>query len=245
MKKHGFTLIELLVVISIISILISILLPALKKARAQARSITCLANERQIYNGIINYVNDNRDWMPPTALNATHIYYVNFYLRLPYSIIHDGNAMIGFRNPVGIYFCPSIGLANESPKWDGSAVQPYYLSNYMQTSKYAHSSGAADEYAGGWSINDAKADSIPSIYRKMSTIKSGSVIFGEVDYRKTTGNYNQAYRILCGFSDSYYPATYSYGWKHNKATNMAFIDGHCKSYRYTGQDIFDNDHIPQ
>ena len=68
MKKlfswFSFTLIELLVVIAIIAILAAMLLPALSKARAKARAISCVNNLKQSMLEIQLYVDDNEGELP-------------------------------------------------------------------------------------------------------------------------------------------------------------------------------------
>ena len=69
--RSFFTLIELLVVIAIIAILAAMLLPALAKARAKARLVSCINNEKTIAMGYLQYALENDDVMLPYKAGIT------------------------------------------------------------------------------------------------------------------------------------------------------------------------------
>jgi prepilin-type N-terminal cleavage/methylation domain-containing protein/prepilin-type processing-associated H-X9-DG protein len=64
-NRRAFTLVELLVTIGIIAILIALLLPTLSRVQAQARSVKCMANLRQIVLGLTSYSTQNYGFIVP------------------------------------------------------------------------------------------------------------------------------------------------------------------------------------
>jgi prepilin-type processing-associated H-X9-DG protein/prepilin-type N-terminal cleavage/methylation domain-containing protein len=64
---RAFTLAELLIVIAIIGLLIAILLPTLIRAREQAQSTQCLANERSIVQAALLQANEHKGFLQPAG----------------------------------------------------------------------------------------------------------------------------------------------------------------------------------
>src|SRR3984957_20034199 len=133
---RAFTLIELLVVIAIIAILAALLLPSLARSKAQAGTIKCISNQKQLEAAHTMYTDDNHDLMPididssdgiqpASASGSWVIGEVRAYSR-------DTNIINGTLYPYpkgpGIYVCPAdngIATVDKIPRDRSYALQAY------------------------------------------------------------------------------------------------------------------------
>jgi len=202
--EAGFTLIELLVVIAIIAILAGLLLPALAKAKAKAKVIKCVSNERQIALGYLLYAGDQSDYLPVAGTevppNSGWVAPSRWFLEIsPYI----ANTSTNYTNLVArdkVVACPSAKL--------GTNVIPATVPGYQGYGGYGHNYA----YLGYTQFDHKK---LSSVTKPVDTCMNGDGL----DPTAGLSWWNYGYL---------YPPKVSIGpyVRHGKGGNYAWADGH-------------------
>ena len=219
------------------------LLPALNKAMAAGKKISCVNNLKTLGQGVLLYAGDNDNMLPPLGANMAY----NIYL-LPYiynrsvtdstseeigahttSISSDSSDYAGVyasgmykKKPTGILFCPDLRI--ESSLLTLTKDIPFYFSVYVPSSS---NSQALLPWA--WSYGGHQS-------QKIIRIQSGAVMLVEQNYTQQNSSGSVQTPGYCPMTDAnktIQESNKAPAWNyHNNSANFLFFDGHVVSLRY-------------
>jgi prepilin-type N-terminal cleavage/methylation domain-containing protein/prepilin-type processing-associated H-X9-DG protein len=234
MKRNAFTLIELLVVIAIIAILAAILFPVFAQAKASAKKIASISNQKQIGLAMMMYVADSEFYpqmsSPSTQVPRTrwpdHIY--------PYIKNED------------IFLAPSASVEIYGKSWAHNPTKKYggygYNFQYLGNSRFPWTASESQIEVTAQTIVVADTNGV----RK----DSGQIGAGEYTIDppltsargsgKPSGFYGDGSE--CG---SGAPGPGAWGCRSTPAerhlgmVSVSFADGHAKAMKLRAMDDFD------
>lgn len=222
-KARIFTLIELLIVVAIIAILAGMLLPVLGKARDLARKADCISRLKQ--QGIIfaSYGNDNNEWIPCGSGSIARIYpYVGYSLDAG-NDWYSGKANSDKRKRKGILACPQdYPYPSKLRPYDKAGDGWYAIGGYL----------SMKAYTSGWELQTTVAKEYS--FTRYTLINHPSLRIIRADCSNT-------WSVGIGYGHGSYftgeSAAKAYGYIHNNAVNVLWIDLHAGSH--TRQEMFD------
>lgn len=215
-RTPAFTLVELLVALGIIALLTAILLPSLHLARESAKRVQCLGNLRQMVIAADAYVADNRGsypiayWYELSGDTST-----SYAWDLTTVSVNGVPAQVvpgllwGTKGNIAIQQCPSFeGAAN----WLGDPYTGYnYNASYIGHGQY---------------------ESVPAPAKAGAIKRSSEVaIFGDGQWASGANKFMRAPFPNPGDEGFGGRWAGTQGFRHRKATNAAFADGHAESLR--------------
>ena len=213
----GFTLIELLVVVAIIALLVSILVPSLSRAREQAKSAVCKSNFKQIFLGVMYYVEDNGGVFPWSVSGPPDPPGVNWanagYTITPY-LGREGMSRQQWGTGYHVLQCPSSTASHIQNDGTETNHCDYVANCWVMAFRYG-----------------VGAEPPNRTYRRMGDISSPASIILMADGVEDD-------RVSDYFTrrPSIWPEhtwENKIGDRHSGGTNILFVDGHVEWMRYT------------
>ncbi len=228
--RRYYTLTELMTMLLILVILIALLLPAIGRVRENARRVRCRAILGQYSAAVLMYAADHNDYLPSLIID-TESNLFTFDLRLFWQLTapylssggryypdtYDGP--IAEWNSRGVpvsMVCPSAGISYERCRTRLKELN-LYEARLTRTGSYQTALFNLRLLPGGGSIQ---------VGQRLSLIPSASNYFviEDVGFNDKTDDREFPYWRKKEFIDGHYH------WGHGKFYNVAFLDGHVKSY---------------
>jgi len=159
--RRAFTLVELLVVIGIIAVLISLLLPALNRAKAQATSIVCMSQLRQIGLAMQMYLAENKQTYPQPSTDgsisptpADNAKYTALWFNALDFYLQRGMKNSGSNASGSVSQNRNYTLLKQDPVWpsfaeDTGNVNDKVSKTYKMNTYFGNGDVAANTYSGG------------------------------------------------------------------------------------------------
>jgi prepilin-type processing-associated H-X9-DG protein/prepilin-type N-terminal cleavage/methylation domain-containing protein len=224
--KKSFTLIELLVVIAIIAILAAILFPVYAQARAKARQTSDLSNLKQLALGWLMYAQDYDETVVPSGLQGSWApgYNVYWYTATRTGAAFNSAPDLGPRNGLIYPYLKNASILGD-PAASGLPVSPlwgpiHYGYNVCYLGGYGTFVPPATAPA-GWTQNPAALAAID--------VPADTLVFAN------SGLWNTAENRVTLHPWAWPPSNRAGGVptvhaRHNQKANIAFADGHAKSF---------------